>query len=117
MLSEFEAQMKKEQEEMFTILRHEKEALEDELILLANEVRTLEKDFSNKKQTLGLIKAEMLLKTNWVEAIGKEKPTVAEKESFIELETRFLKEQLDELEAEKNFAKKKFQIKFKLAEI
>ena len=58
----------------------------EEIINLNNEIEDLEDDYWNEKFEYEQEKAEILLKTDFATAIGKAKPTVAEKEAYIELQ-------------------------------
>lgn len=58
----------------------------DDIRLLDDEIVDCEKDYYNARYDYDQSKAEMLLGTDFGAVIGKAKPTVAEKDAYIETE-------------------------------
>lgn len=80
------------------------------LIKTANTVAIREQEYKDKKLELDLAKADMSLNTNWEEALQKAKPTVAEKESYVKLQTGDLKREVDELKVKRDYCRRVFEI-------
>ena len=60
--------------------------MNEEIRLLLDEITDAEENYYNAKYDYEQSKAEILLETDFATAIGKAKPTVAEKDAFVELE-------------------------------
>lgn len=56
----------------------------EEIIKLNDEIEDLEDDYWNEKFEYEQERAKMLLETDFASVIGKAKPTVAEKDAYIE---------------------------------
>lgn len=59
---------------------------EQEIKQLNNEIGELEKQYIEAKIEYEMKKADLLLNTDFATAIGKAKPTVAEKDAFVKME-------------------------------
>lgn len=60
--------------------------LNEDIRKLNEEIEDLEDDYWNAKKEYETQRAEILLNTDFGSAIGKAKPTVAEKDAYIELQ-------------------------------
>lgn len=61
--------------------------MKEELLELNEEIEILENDYVDMKLEYELRKAELLLNTDFATVIGKAKPTVAEKDAWVKLQT------------------------------
>lgn len=61
---------------------------QDELLQLNEEIEDLEDSYVEAKINYEIKKAKLLLWTNFGAAIGKAKPTVADKEAYVKLECK-----------------------------
>lgn len=61
--------------------------MKEELLELNEEIEMLENDYVDMKLEYELRKAELLLNTDFATVIGKAKPTVAEKDAWVKLQT------------------------------
>ena len=61
--------------------------MKDKLLQLNNDIEVLEDDYVGMKLEYEIKKANLLLNTDFASAIGKAKPTVAEKDAYVKLQT------------------------------
>ena len=61
--------------------------MKDELLQLNDDIEVLEDDYVGMKLEYEIKKANLLLNTDFASAIGKAKPTVAEKDAYVKLQT------------------------------
>lgn len=61
--------------------------MKDELLELNDKIEILEKEYIDMKIEYETKKANLLLNTDFASAIGKAKPTVAEKDAYVKLQT------------------------------
>lgn len=87
--------------------------MNDEIRELNEEIETLEKDYWNEKYDYETQRANLLLETDFGAVIGKAKPTVAEKDAYIEQTIGELRLQYRELRATLESKKRLFQILLK----
>lgn len=84
--------------------------MNEEIRELNEEIEDMEKDYWNMKYDYEDEKAELLLGTDFGSVIGKSKPTVAEKDSWIETQIGEKRLHYRELRAEIDSKKRLFQI-------
>lgn len=82
----------------------------EHLIRCAEKVAIKEKEYRTAKQDYELLKAQYILCNNWEKILGKKKPTVAEKEAYIELETEVQRRRVNELRLEVEYCKRIYEI-------
>lgn len=82
------------------------------LILTANNVVMSEKRWKMAKLELKLLRADLRLETDWEEAIGKSKPTVAEKDDYILRATADKEKEVIDLEGQKEYCKLIYDINY-----
>ena len=58
--------------------------ISEEIKDLNYDIANFEVEYWNKRRTLMQKRARLLLETDWAEVIGKAKPTVAEKDAYID---------------------------------
>ena len=58
----------------------------EEIINLNNEIEDLEDDYWNEKFEYEQERAKILLETDFASVLGKAKPTVSEKDAYVELQ-------------------------------
>ena len=80
---------------------------------LNDEIEELENDYWNSKYDYEQQRADILLNTDFASVIGKAKPTVAEKDAYIEQIIGELRLQYRELRATLESKKRLFQIMLK----
>lgn len=85
----------------------------DEIRKLNDEIEELETDYWNSKYDYEQQKANLQLSTDWASAIGKAKPTVNEKESYIEMTIGELRLGYRMIRATLDSKKRLFQIMLK----
>ena len=61
--------------------------MKEELLQLNDDIEVLEDEYVDMKLEYELKKSKMLLETDFATAIGKAKPTVAEKDAYVKLQT------------------------------
>lgn len=84
--------------------------LMEHLIKTADKVAIREKEYQEEKQNLELLKAQYVLKNDWENILGKKKPTVAEKESYIKIETEEQERKVNELKVLRDYCRRIFEI-------
>lgn len=84
--------------------------MNEEIRLLSDEIQDFEKEYYHQKFDYEQSKAEMQLYTDFAELLGKAKPTVAEKEAYIEMEIGDKKLAYRMLRAELEAKKRLFQV-------
>lgn len=82
----------------------------DEIRKLNDEIEELEDDYWDSKYNYEQDKADILLDTDWATAIGKAKPTVAEKDAYIEKELGNQRLQYRKSRTEVDKKKRLFQV-------
>lgn len=82
------------------------------LIKCANNVVMSDKRWKLAKLDLKLLKADIRLETDWEEALGKSKPTVAEKDDFILRATANEEKEVIDLECQKDYCKMIYDINY-----
>ena len=87
--------------------------MNDEIKKLNEEIEELEDRYWEFKGDYEQDKANILLNTDWATAIGKAKPTVAEKDAYIEQTIGELRLQYRELRATLESKKRLFQVMLK----
>ena len=80
------------------------------LIRTADTVAIRENEYKEKKLELDLLKAKYVLLNDWESILGKKKPTVAEKESYIKIETEELQREVNELKVKRDYCRKILEI-------
>lgn len=85
----------------------------DEIRKLNDEIEEMETDYWNSKFEYEQEKADILLNTDFASVIGKAKPTVAEKDAYIEQTIGELRLHYRELRATLESKKRLFQILLK----
>ena len=83
----------------------------EDLYKINQEIVTTSLEYSVRKMELKKKEAELLLKTNFEEVLGKSRPTVGDKEAYITLQTEELKHKVDEAEMNLDGLKRSFIIK------
>ena len=83
----------------------------EELQQASEDIIELTLDYSAKKLLLKEKEAKLMLETDFEEVLGKKRPTVDEKKSYITLHTLKDKEALDKSTAEMEKAKRTYEIK------
>lgn len=84
-----------------------------EIRKLNDEIEELENDYWNSKYDYEQQRADILLDTDFASVIGKAKPTVAEKDAYIEQTIGELRLNYRKLRAELESKKRLFQIMLK----
>ena len=87
--------------------------MNDEIRKLNKEIEEWETDYWNAKYDYEQQKADILLNTDFESVIGKAKPTVAEKEAYIEQTIGGLRLQYHELRTTLESKKRLFQVMLK----
>lgn len=87
--------------------------MNDKIRELNDEIEELEKDVLSRKLAYEEEKAKLWVSCDFASAIGIAKPTVAQKESYVKLETLDLKEKLEESEIRLGSRKRLFNIMLK----
>ena len=87
--------------------------MNDEIRKLNEEIEELEDGYWEFKGDYEQDKANILLNTDWATAIGKAKPTVAEKDAYIEMELGDRRVHYHKLRNEIDMKKRLFQIMLK----
>lgn len=87
--------------------------MNEEIRELNNEIEDMEKDYWNMKYDYEQQKADILLGTDFGAVIGKAKPTVGEKDAYIEQTIGELRLHYRELRTELESKKRLFQIMLK----
>ena len=87
--------------------------MNEEIRELNNEIEDMEKDYWNSKFDYEQQKADILLGTDFGAVIGKAKPTVGEKDAYIEQEIGDRRLHYRTLRAELETKKRLFQIMLK----
>lgn len=87
--------------------------MNDEIRKLNDEIKEMETDYWNSKFEYEQERANLLLETDFGAVIGKAKPTVAEKDAYIEQTIGELRLQYRELRATLESKKRLFQIMLK----
>lgn len=87
--------------------------MNDEIRKLNDEIEEMETDYWNSKYDYELERANLLLGTDFGAVIGKAKPTVAEKDAYIEQTIGELQLHYRELRATLESKKRLFQIMLK----
>ena len=82
------------------------------LIRLSNNVVMSDKRYKLAKLELKLKRADMRLETDWEEALGKSKPTVAEKDDYILRATAEDEKEVIDLECKKDYCKLIYDINY-----
>ena len=82
----------------------------EHLIKTADTVAIREKEYKDAKQDLELLKARYILLNDWENLIGKKKPTVQEKDSYIKMETEELERKVNELKIKRDYCRKILEI-------
>ena len=82
------------------------------LIRVANNVVMSDKRWNLAKMDLKLLRADLRLETDWEEALGKSKPTVAEKDDFILRATAEMEKEVIDLECQKDYCKMIYDINY-----
>lgn len=77
---------------------------------LAQRVQKADEKYLSLKLEFEKVKAEYCLITNWEEILGKSRPTMAEKDSYIKLHTMDLEKQVNEAKIEKSYARRLYEI-------
>lgn len=80
------------------------------LIRTADKVAIREKEYKDAKQELDLLKAKYTLLNDWENILGKKKPTVSEKESYIKIETEEQERKVNELKVRRDYCRKVYEI-------
>ena len=83
----------------------------EELKQASEDIIELTLDYSAKKLLLKEKEAKLMLETDFEEVLGKKRPTVDEKKSYITLNTLKDKEALDKSTAEMEKAKRTYEIR------
>lgn len=91
--------------------RKTKMSVIEELQQASEDIIELTLDYSAKKLLLKEKEAKLMLETDFEEVLGKKRPTVDEKKSYITLNTLKDKEALDKSTAEMEKAKRTYEIK------
>ena len=87
--------------------------MKDEIRKLNKEIEEMETNYWNKKYDYEQQKASILLNTDFASVIGKAKPTVAEKDAYIEQTIGELRLQYHELRTTLESKKRLFQVMLK----
>ena len=87
--------------------------MNDEIRKLNDEIEELETDYWNSKYDYEMQRANILLGTDFASVIGKAKPTVAEKDAYIEQTISELRLHYRELRTTLEYKKRLFQIMLK----
>lgn len=87
--------------------------MKDKIRKLNKEIEEMETDYWNSKYDYEQQKADILLNTDFASVIGKAKPTVAEKEAYIEQTIGELRLQYHELRTTLESKKRLFQVMLK----
>lgn len=91
--------------------RKTKMSVIEELKQASEDIIELTLDYSAKKLLLKEKEAKLMLETDFEEVLGKKRPTVDEKKSYITLNTLKDKEALDKSTAEMEKAKRTYEIR------
>ena len=83
----------------------------EDLYKINQEIISTSLDYSIRKMDLKKKEAELQLNTNFEEVLGKSRPTVADKEAYITLQTEDLKHKVDEAENNLDGLKRLYIIK------
>lgn len=87
--------------------------MNDEIRKLNDEIEELETDYWNSKYNYEMQRANILLGTDFASVIGKAKPTVAEKDAYIEQTISELRLHYLELRTTLEYKKRLFQVMLK----
>ena len=82
------------------------------LIKLSNNVAMSDKRYKMAKLELKLKRADLRLKTDWEEALGKSKPTVAEKDDYILRATVDEEKEVIDLECQRDYCKLIYDVNY-----
>ena len=84
--------------------------IQKQLIEMARNVADSKVKYKDSKISLDIRKAKLNLDTNWEEVLGKSKPTVAEKESWIKIETEGQARNVADLKVSRDYCRRVFEI-------
>ena len=82
------------------------------VIKIIKNLNKVETQYCEAKRGLEVLKAELILNTDWNEALGKPKPTVQEKEAFITLQTQKEQCKIDSLKLRKDYLYRMYKVAF-----
>lgn len=81
-----------------------------------NEIVEISREYVDSKLDLEKHKAELWLNTDWINVLGKAKPTIKDKEEWIKLETISEERNVRHLEIDLNNAKRVYNVKMRMME-
>lgn len=82
----------------------------EHLIKTADTVAIREMEYKNAKQELEILKAKYILLNDWENLIGKKKPTVQEKDSYIKVQLEEKEREVNELRIKRDYCRRIFEI-------
>lgn len=82
----------------------------EHLIKTADTVAIREVEYKNAKQELEILKAKYILLNDWENLIGKKKPTVQEKDSYIKVQLEEKEREVNELRIKRDYCRRIFEI-------
>lgn len=82
----------------------------EHLIKCSQKILKKENEYRKAKQELEILRAKYVLLNDWESLIGKKKPTVIEKQAYIDIETETQKRNVDELKLEVEYCKRIYEI-------
>lgn len=113
MEKEFEQILEREAQMQHDI-RHYEQIMEEEnmekMLKIAEELEQIETEYADAKHELGLLKAQYQLFNDWEKVLGKDKPTVSEKEAYIKTATEEQERRVNHLKAHRNFTRRVYEI-------
>lgn len=83
----------------------------EDLYRINQEIISTSLDYSVNKIDLKKTEADLMLNTNFEEVLGKNRPTVGDKEAYITLQTADLKKELEAVESKLDGLKREYSIK------
>ena len=82
------------------------------VIKVIKNLNKAETAYYEAKRELELTKADLQLHTEWSEVLDKPKPTVAEKDSWIALQTKDLQAKVDGLKIRRDYLHRLYKVAF-----
>lgn len=90
--------------------KQEQQKITEHLIKCAEKVARAEEKYLAAKHNLDIVKAGFILQQDLGEKIGKPKPTQKEKDAYIELQVKEIKEEVNDLKVQSDYYKRIYEI-------
>lgn len=82
----------------------------EHLIRTADTVAIREMEYRNAKLELEVLKAQYIMQNDWEKIIGKNRPTVQEKEAYIKIQLEERERRVNELKVKRDYCRRIFEI-------